>query len=448
MALLELLALVRDEKRIRVSVGHVDHAQRPDSATDGECVERRASALGIDYCSQRIADPSKSSEAALREARYQALHRMASENGAHFIATGHTADDQIETMLLRLLRGAGRRGMSGIPGSRGAITRPLLGERRDALQSFLAERGVAWVEDPSNGESKYARNRVRNHVIPTIGEQFGPQALAHLPEMATRWSAEEGYLQSEAARYLAYAERRTEDDCAALDLAALEHTPKALRGRVLKLWAERGLGDRRVLTMRQLESIETLADSREGSHSRDLVGFRFVREYEHLRIEKRTALETSQNAYLYDFVPAGGNAWSAPDASWHLRVLAKEQTETPVPTRRTAGAQFERIALNLDGLPNDLVLRPVHAGDRIRCARHGSAKVRDIMVDCRVPFAARSSWPVLVSVGSATNRPEEILWVPGLARHEKLAAGPGNARTIEVVWNRTTKRSLADAILP
>jgi tRNA(Ile)-lysidine synthase len=448
MALLELLALVRDESRIRISVGHVDHAQRPDSAADGEIVERRASALGIPFNSQRIADPSKKSEAALRQGRYEALGRMATERGAEFLATGHTADDQIETVLLRLLRGAGRRGMSGIPRSRGAIIRPLLGERRDRLQKFLVARGVSWAEDPSNSESDYSRNRLRNHVVPTIGEQFGPQALTHLPEMAARWSAEETYLESEAARYLAYSERRNADGSSVLDLAAFDLTPAALRGRVLKLWAERGLGGRRILTMRQLESIETLVGSRDGSHSRDLAGSRFVREYEYLRMEERTSLESPQSTYRYDFVPALGNVWSAPDASWQLRVLSAGQTGTPVKVRRSADAGFEHIALNPDRLPNDLVLRPVSAGDRIRCARHGSAKVRDIMVNCRVPLAARASWPVLVSADTRTSGPDEILWVPGLATREAIAAEPGAERTVEVIWNRTTKRRLADAIFP
>ena len=151
------------------------------------------------FLSRRIDDPSDGSEAALRTQRYAALRDMAAASGARSIATAHTADDQTETVLLRLLRGAGRRGLSGIPASRDDIIRPLLGERREMLRTLLDELSVEWVAGSSNLDPRYARNRIRHAILPAIAEQFGADATAHVPRMAARWAAEEDYLDGEDA---------------------------------------------------------------------------------------------------------------------------------------------------------------------------------------------------------------------------------------------------------
>jgi len=286
MALLELLAMATTESGLTASVAHIDHVQRTESQAEADVVRQRAEACGLRFTSVKIEDPGAGTEADLRDQRYAALRRIATEHGADRIATGHTADDQIETLLMRLLRGAGRRGMAGIPAVRGSIVRPLLAERREDLRRFLVERGIDWVEDPSNGDSRFTRNRVRLHVVPLIGEQFGADALSHLPKMAARWSAEEGYLETESARYLAFASRGdARQGSSALDLAGFDRTPEALKGRVLKSWAEAALGGNTTLSMRQLEALEQLVVSREGTAKRDLAGSQFVRQYGRLRID-------------------------------------------------------------------------------------------------------------------------------------------------------------------
>ena len=292
MALLELLALATTDSGLTASVAHIDHLQRTESQAEADLVRQRAEACWLRFTSVRIEYPGAGSEADLRDQRYAALRRIATEHGADRIATGHTADDQIETLLMRLLRGAGRRGMAGIPAVRGAIVRPLLAERREDLRHFLVERGIDWIEDPSNGDSRFTRNRVRLHVVPLIGEQFGADALSHLPKMAARWSAEESYLESESARYLAFASRGdARQGASALDLAAFDRTPEALKGRVLKRWAEAALGGNTTLSLRQLEALEQLVAARDGTRRRDLAGSQFVREYGRLRINSNPGHE-------------------------------------------------------------------------------------------------------------------------------------------------------------
>src|SRR5437879_11536819 len=168
-ALLSVLTSLTSAYRLRLSALHVDHRLRPESWRDAEHVQALGARLGVPVAVIPAAASSNGPlEAAARQARYAALERHANQIGADRIALGHTADDQAATVLMRLLEGAGLRGLAGIPPTRGRIIRPLLDPRRHALVAHLHAVGLDWVEDPTNGDLKFLRNRIRHEVLPLL----------------------------------------------------------------------------------------------------------------------------------------------------------------------------------------------------------------------------------------------------------------------------------------
>jgi tRNA(Ile)-lysidine synthase len=234
MALLELVSLLAPRLDLTLHVAWIDHRLRASSPAEGEVVRAAAQVRGAVFHGEAI-DPGAGDEDSMRRARHDALARVAAANGCRFVLLGHTADDQIETVMFRFLRGAGFGGLSGMRAARPPLLRPLLGLRREALRRFLVERGVAWVEDATNLQWRYARGRLRRTVLPAVEAAFGPGALDHLLDQSRQWREDEDFLEQEAERTLAYASRRGREGVQ-LDLEALAAAPPALKTRALRRW--------------------------------------------------------------------------------------------------------------------------------------------------------------------------------------------------------------------
>src|SRR5262245_13375405 len=183
--------------RIDVALGHVHHGLRGAEAdADAESVAALARKLGVPLALRRV-DPrarraGRSSRArptlqeAARELRYAALYEMGRALGATRIATAHHADDQVETVLLRLLRGTGPDGLAGIPerSSDGVLVRPLLRIPREGLRAYAEAHGLRWREDASNASPRYARNRLRARWLPGLAADFNPRLLRVVADLA------------------------------------------------------------------------------------------------------------------------------------------------------------------------------------------------------------------------------------------------------------------------
>src|SRR5215467_6294635 len=150
VALLHMLLRLAPALTLRLHVVHVDHGLRPDSARDGEFVEALGARFGVPVDVVRVRITGGSVEAAARAARHGALEAAADRVGAARIALGHTADDQAETLIMRMLEGTGVRGLAGIPPVRGRLIRPLIESRHQDAVTTLTAAGLPWLEDPSN----------------------------------------------------------------------------------------------------------------------------------------------------------------------------------------------------------------------------------------------------------------------------------------------------------
>ncbi|WP_027341953.1 tRNA lysidine(34) synthetase TilS [Hamadaea tsunoensis] len=222
----------------------VDHGLQPGSADRAAQVVAWAGTAGLTpaVVAAVAIDPADplGPEAAARNARYQALRHHSQEYASTAVLLGHTVDDQAETVLLALARGAGPRGLSGMPERRTVdgltLLRPFLGERRATTRAYCVEAGLSPWDDPHNADPRYARARVRADLLPALVDTLGDGVVGNLARTAGQIAADSAYLDELASA--------AADDCRSgdgLDVHRLADLPAALRTRVLHAWAL-GLG--------------------------------------------------------------------------------------------------------------------------------------------------------------------------------------------------------------
>ena len=302
LALLVGLAELARRLRLRLVVAHLDHGVRGGSAADARAVGRRAAALGLPCVSGRrppglgSAGPAPQGEAGLRRLRRAFLRRVAREHGADAIALGHTAEDQAETLLLRLTRGTGLRGLAGMRPRRGPWIRPLLGVTRAQVAEFLRDRRLRARRDPTNDDLRWSRNLVRHRVLPALA-RLNPRAGEALAGAAARLGAVAALLERQARRALARASAGAAPGGIRLVRATLLRYHPAIRELVIKQAWESVAPRTRGLTRKHLQAVEKLLH--EG------VGGAAV----HLPSERRARLE---RGHLYLGQPPRPGARPAP----------------------------------------------------------------------------------------------------------------------------------------
>lgn len=414
-ALLAGLVALAPARGVTVSAGHVDHGLRGAAgAREAQAVRDLAARLGVACVARALAlTGGPDLEARARRARYRALAAMAADVGATRIAVAHTEDDQVETVLLRLLRGAGRGGLGGMRPLRGRIWRPLLGATRADVRRFLAERGLPYVLDPSNADLGRVRTRARRLLVPVLETEFNPRLGPALAALAARLRDEDDFLAAAAA------ERAASLVSAAGLEAAVAAEPAALARRIVRAWLERGA--RKGVTAAHVERVLALAAGRGRGAVAVPGSARVLREGE--RLVRREGREARPAPFALPIHP--GEVVIHPCGAWRLRLSA------PRPRRpgEDRPADAAHALFDADCLPPELVVRSPVSGDRLRLLRGGTRKLQDILVDAKVPREERQAVAVLAAGG-------EVLWVAGLARGARAAVGPETRWVLEGALER------------
>jgi tRNA(Ile)-lysidine synthase len=392
-----------------LTAAHLHHGLRGRAAdAEARFVRALCRTLGVRCVVGRAAVRARarrrgeSIEMAARAARYAFLKRTAHRVGATHVATGHTRDDQAETVLLKLARGAGPEGLSGIapctvlsgkPGSEDMrLIRPLLDVSRAEVEAFLRARGQDWCEDASNASRDHLRNRVRHDVLPLLETALNPAVRDALARTADILRAENAWLDAQARRVCPPGGTLTVRDLAA--------QPAALRRRVVRLWlGARGVDPDRI-DFETVARIERLAATARGTRSVDLPGGWSVRRrYGRLDVARRETAEPFRIALALPGVtdlPLAG-----------VRVRA-EIAPGIVRERGTPGVAPARASLSRKAVGRRRIYARAWApGDRMRpLGMAGSRKLQDIFTDARVPADRRARIPVFECGG-------EIVWIPG-----------------------------------
>jgi tRNA(Ile)-lysidine synthase len=224
LALLSILREILPVVPLHLSVAHFDHGWRSDSRDDRDFVAAMAEQWGFDFHTARAPDGMPRTENAARAARYAFLRQTAASTNSTAIALGHTQDDQVETLLLHLLRGSGSRGLSAMRRRDGDLARPLLDISRREIEAYLARLHLVARRDPSNDDPRFTRNRLRQQLLPAI-DAFDPAARELLARTADILGEEDRYLEDQVAQLPA---------APPTDRDAFARLPPALQRRVIR----------------------------------------------------------------------------------------------------------------------------------------------------------------------------------------------------------------------
>jgi tRNA(Ile)-lysidine synthase len=427
VALFHLLHASSGPLGFSLHAAHLDHSLRPESAEDARFVARLCASLDIPLVVEQcdvsaVARRQRQGlEEAGREQRREFLLRTARRHGCTVIALGHHRGDQAETLLHRLVRGSGLSGLAAMRPQNGPFIRPLLTFSRRQIIDFLVEQKIDFLEDASNQNRCFTRNRIRLDLLPLLRE-FNPRVEERLANLSRRIALEEDFWDQEVDKVLTDLRQGTNPrqpvDPAGksgpeawLDRARLLALHPALRARVLR----RALGDLRGqlagLSAVHLEAVEELVRSGPPQGELHLPGAWVARRYDGLWL--RTS--PPQVAEFGEFIVDGPGEWPLPDGR-RLRFSLSVH-----PLEEGPGA----VEFAADKVPFPLSVRPFRPGDRFRPrGGAGSGKIKKFFIDRKVDHEIRKTIPLVVA--------GEILWVVGMCRCAGLETGPASELVLRI----------------
>lgn len=402
MALLAVLYQLRSVYDVPLVVAHVNHQLRGEESTrDAVFVEQHAARLGIPFSLQHVdvkglqRTARLSPQHAARQLRYACLYALQQALGATHIALGHTADDQAETLLLRLLRGSGPAAFAGMPPVRLPCVRPLLTVSRDEILAYLRAEGVPWLEDSSNSHSVYLRNRVRLQLLPLL-RQYNPQIVSRLNELADMCSAEQRLLTRQTERLRTRVVHWQSAKRVRIRCRPYRTAPLALQRRLLRSVVDALLPVVAKVSFRHIESLRQLIVDGAVGQRCTLPGSWMAERHQETTLLWH--MQQPQAVIQACPLPVPGYV-DIPE--FELRVSA-EISERLAPTVPVGGA-----SIDLERLRLPLTVRFRQPGDRFYpLGAPGRRKLQDFFIDRKVPRAERDALPLVVS-GS------DIVWVAG-----------------------------------
>ena len=408
-------------------IAHLNHQLRGAEADDDETFSAAMAArMHVPFRSARVDVAAaarargESIEAAARHARYAWLAKAAASLAATHIATGHTLDDQAETVLLRLLRGAGSRGLSGIRAARGAVIRPLIECRRADVRAYLAARGEVFREDASNADLTIPRNRLRHDLLPVI-DRVAPGGLEALARTAALSADDEDFLVAEAV-IAARSVVLTTADGVQLQRVPLKALAPAVARRVIRAAIEVAAPiDAPRLTSRHIEAVWRLATSERARHA-DLPGVRVEADQQVLRISPAALDERpARGSTSFELALNVPGTLTILEAGWSISAQRGHQT----PPAGVEAREALQIAVPAELVRGPLTVRSRRPGDRIKpIGAPGRKKVQDLLVDRKVPRTERDRVPVIV------DRDGHVVWVVGVAMADEFRVTAPEAEVV------------------
>ena len=431
VALVSLLAVLAPSWRLKLSVVHFNFGLR-GAESDGD------EAFVSSYCRARLIPLTvrrpilsksrrvSSLQMLAREARYEALKSLAQDIQADRIVTGHTANDQAETMILWMLRGAGLTGLAGMPFIREKIiVRPLLNTTREEILDYLRHEGLAYRQDSTNLTGLFRRNRVRRDLLPVM-EEITPSIVRLLQRQADVLRADDDYLQevvNEWYQSLISVDARGRHRFGRKAVAAL---PEALKRRLVRETLKSTGSTGQAPSLRVVERVLQFVSGRSRATRLSLRGVDVIKEGEHVLIMPRIGAhrtpERSRTSVPQPVVVSVPSRvyWPGSGQEIHVQEMPRHEAE-PLLTHPTRNCAVFDAAL----VSAPFVLRPWQAGDRIYPRGMGgkSKKLQDLFTDSKVSREERLRIPLLTAR-------EGILWVVGRREDERFIVRERTSRCL------------------
>ena len=404
------------ELGLATAVFHINHHLRGDeSDVDETFVRDMAARLDLPVYVLDAPIESGNIEQEARRARYEFFATKITAGNCDAVATGHTLDDQAETVFYRFIRGAGTAGLSGIiPMTESRVIRPLLALRRDEIRSWLSERNIPWREDRSNSDAEFLRNRIRLRHLPELTASLNP-ALPEVLAATAAWArAEEEYWTQELdriePRYLIHS-----PETVLIATKPFLELPVAVQRRLLRRAIHRVRGSLRAIDFQHVEGIRAMMATREGSGRVQLPDLDIYRSFDWLRL-----------------APVGFDSRLERDFETPLTIPGRTEVPGRLLTIDIELAPQVHVynkyeqGLDWDRCIGSLMLRNWRPGDQYRRRGHSAAeKIKTLFQEYRIPLWQRRTWPVIA-------RGNSILWTRRFGVASEFAAGP-ESRTVLMI---------------
>ena len=427
VALCHILNRLRRSYGVELVVAHVHHGLRGSEADqDALFVQDLARQLGLPFVMQRVdvhawrKEHGGSLQMAAREVRYQCLQQIRVNEGASKLALGHNADDQAEEILLRIFRGAGQRGLTGMPPhNRNRVIRPLLECHRHEITCYLEDQSLAFRQDKSNFKPWCQRNLLRLELLPRLQQEFNSNLSATLLRTSNIFREEEEFWESLLSQWLAKHSVEFEDGALGLPIGPLMETHPAMQKRLLRRLVEKIKGDLRGFGFHHTESLLQLCRSAAPNSRIDLPGaVKAEKNYGWLTIGLQQQIPED-----FSYQISGPGFYPFPSLN-HRMVVEYASADLASEFSRHAN----EAVIDLDKISFPLVLRSSNVGDRFRpLGLGGGKKLKKFFIDTKVPRSQRRRVPILCSG-------EQIIWVVGLRLDDRVKVTANTSRLLRLLY--------------
>ena len=416
---LEVLNAIKDEYSLSLHVAHLNHKFRKEADKEAEFVRKLAEERGIastieaidvkSYCIKK----GLSKQEGAREVRYNFLRKAADKIGAAKIVTGHTADDQAETFLMRLIRGSGTSGLSAIPPVSGRIIRPLIEIAKKEAVDYLKKNKIRYVKDPTNIKPVYLRNKIRLELLPLLIKRFNPNIVSALCRESDILREDDAFLNGIADAIFKEIVTVQEKDSITLNYLRFNGLHPAVRKRVIRRAVSELTGSLRRVSYQHITSaIDAIKNTGKGV---DLpFNIRIERDYNNLKVN----IGQEESAGIKEVVQL--NVPGITEVSYfNIRL------ETVINGMAAVSETADTGLFNLDRVALPLFIRSRREGDYFYPAgMAGRKKLKEFLIDHKIPRADREKIPILIDKNNA------ILWVMGLRMDERFRAKEDTKRRL------------------
>jgi len=423
MFLLHALHELGPRWNLKLSVVHVEHGIRGEaSKADAEFVRGLASRFALPFHIRSVSIPAAGGnlEQAARNARRDFFAELIGSGLLDRVATGHTHNDQAETVLYRILRGSGLTGLAAIrPVTEEGLVRPLLELERKEIEAWLRSRNIEWRHDATNCDLSYARNRLRHETLPLLRETFNPrldQALVHLASLS---QDEEQYWNEELERY-----PLIPAGSPILSTSQLAGLPRAAARRLVRRVIRHVKGDLWQIDYAHVEKTLEVAQSPLGHARFQIPGVEIVRSLDWIRFAPPGF--TARAKVGFEVPLRAPSSIELPGSSTRITLQILEKGDTGEACGTVVDElDWQRITVR-DEAPSGLELRNWRPGDQYRrVGRTKQEKVKVLFQEARVPLWERRGWPIITYNGT-------ILWVRRFGAAAEFAAGPATRLVLRV----------------
>ena len=424
VCLIKILHEIKDDLEIELLLAHFDHGLRPDRDEDETMfVMSLARSLSLPFETKKayktIGIGKGSLEEKARQARYRFLKEIKEVYSAQKIAVGHNLNDQAETVLMRLLRGSGASGLTGIPPCRdGDIIRPLIQVTRTEIESYLELTGLTYVTDYSNFEARYLRNRIRLELLPQL-RKYQPQIVKILAQTADILRRDDECLEAEAEKWIEGAIKTSKNGEIHIPLPSFIKLPVGLEGRVIRHALKMtGSSNLRRISLRHVEDIRRMAMGKKPQAQVNLPNnLHAKRVYDKLVFSMGKDMGSKGFSYLLEgpgtfYLEALGS-----------RVCLEEMKRGDL-TEMDSSPRI--VFLDAEHIDYPLEIRNFKPGDRfVPLGMIGHRKLKDFFIDLKVPSGTRRQIPILI----CRNKP---VWICGLRIDDRFKVTPDTKKVLKV----------------